>query len=212
MITHKLLPEDAPSEKFSNAVIQNIYSRRSNRNYKPDPVPDEVLLELINAGIYAPTAKNQQLWRFAVVTDRSTIDRYADLAKQLCLKNLPSIAATPGLTAEQVSMFEKMMRSPIHIFHHAPALVFIFAPQVPFIEQDCACAAENMMLAAHSLGLGSCWIGTAVLPLGAHDQTLEELKVPKGYRIMAAVVFGYPTNEAHKAPARNKDVIISWTP
>lgn len=211
MITRKLPTGDTPSEKFSNAVLQNIHGRRSNRNYKPDPVPDDVLIELINAGIYAPTAKNQQLWRFAVVTDRTVIDRYADLGKQLCLKNLPNMVATPGLSAEQISMFEKMLRSPIHIFHHAPALVFIFAPLAPFVEQDCGCAAENMMLAAHSMGLSSCWIGTAAMPLGTDDQTLKELNVPKNYRLMATLVFGYPTNEAHKAPSRNKDVIISWT-
>ena len=204
-------PGDIPSEKFSNAVLQNIYNRRSNRNYKPDPVPEEVLLELINAGIYAPTATNQQLWRFAVVTDRAAIDRYSDLAKQLWLaKILPGMAAASGAPgSEKIAYIEKMMRSPVHIFHHAPALVFIFAPPAGLIEADCSCAAENMMLAARSLGLGSCWIGFAN-PLGADDKTLEELKVPKGYRIMAALVFGYPTNEAQKAPPRNKDVIISW--
>ena len=210
MVAHKLPPGDAPSEKYSNAVLQNIYSRRSNRNYKADPVPDEVLLELINAGIYAPTATNQQLWRFAVVTDRAAIDRYSDLVKQLWLKMLPGMASAPGFSAERLAMLEKMMRSPVHIFHRAPALVFIFAPPARFIEQDCSCAAENMMLAAKSLGLGSCWIGFAN-PLGADEKTLGELKVPKGQRIMAALVFGYPTNEAQKAPPRNKDVIISWT-
>ena len=210
MTAHKLPPGDTPSEQFSNAVLQNIYSRRSNRNYKPDPVPDEVLLELINAGIYAPTATNQQLWRFAVVTDRAAIDRYSDLVKQLWLKMLPGMAAGPGVSPERIAMLEKMMRSPVHIFHHAPALVFIFAPPARFIQEDCSCAAENMMLAARSLGLGSCWIGFAN-PLGAHDQTLAELKVPKDHRIMAALVFGYPTNEAQKAPPRNKDVILSWS-
>ena len=210
MTAHKLPPGDTPSEQFSNAVLQNIYSRRSNRNYKPDPVPDEVLLELINAGIYAPTATNQQLWRFAVVTDRAAIDRYSDLVKQLWLKMLPGMAAAPGVSPERIAMLEKMMRSPVHIFHRAPALVFIVAPPARLIEQDCSCAAENMMLAARSLGLGSCWIGFAN-PLGADEKTLEELKVPKGHQIMAAMVFGYPTNEAQKAPPRNKEVIISWT-
>ena len=209
MTTHKLPSGDTPSEKYSNPVLQNIYSRRSNRNYKPDPVTDEILLELINAGIYAPTATNQQLWRFAVVTDRAAIDRYSDLAKQLWLNSLPAMASAPGVTAERIAMLEKMMRSPINIFHHAPALVFIFGPPARFIQEDCSCAAENMMLAARSLGLGSCWIGFAN-PLGADDKTLEELKVPKGHKIMAALVFGYPANETQKAPARNKDVIISW--
>ena len=66
---HKLLAGDRPTDKFSNPVLENIYARRSVRNYKPDPVPDEVLLEIIKAGIYAPTARNQQLWRFVVITN-----------------------------------------------------------------------------------------------------------------------------------------------
>ena len=211
MIARKLPSEGASSEKFSNAVLQNIYSRRSNRSYKPDPVPEEVLLELINAGIYAPTALNQQLWRFAVVTDRAAIDRYSDLVKQIWLMRvLPGMATASDISPEIISQAEKYMRSPVHIFHHAPALVLIFAPKAIAVENDCSCAAENMILAAQSLGLGSCWIGFAN-SLSTDKKTLEELKAPKGHQIMAAVVFGYPTNAAHKAPPRNKDVIISWS-
>lgn len=208
MTSPRLPPGDTPQGKFSNAVLLNIYGRRSNRNYGPDPVPDDALLEIINAGIYAPTAACQQLWRFAVVTDRAAIDRYSDLAKRLWLERLPGMAA--GLGAGPASMIERMMRSPAHIFHRAPALVFIVAPRAPFVVEDCSCAAENMMLAARSLGIGSCWIGFANM-LGDDEGTLGELKVPEGHGIVAALVFGYPVNEARRAPPRNKDVILSWT-
>jgi nitroreductase len=201
---------DQPSAGFSNPVFENIYRRRSVRNYRPDLVSDEILLELIKAGIYAPTARNQQLWRFAVVTNKADIDLYSDRAKQLWLKNpLVKVAAT-GLAGKELSRFVKMMKAPgLHIFHHAPALVFIFAPKTRLIQEDCSAAAENMLLAAKSLGIGSCWIGFAQ-PLGKDKKTRGELKVPKGYRLMAAMVFGYPTNEAPKAPKRNEDVLISW--
>jgi nitroreductase len=175
-------------------------------------VPDEVLLEIIKAGIYAPTASNQQLWRFAVVTQKAEIDRYADLAKQLWQKNIGlKIAAATGLGGPGISRYAKMLNAPgLHLFHHAPALVFIFAPKSRLIREDCACAAENMMLAAASLGLGSCWIGLAA-PLGQDSKTREELKVPVGYELMATLVLGYPTNEGRKAPDRNVDVLLSWT-
>jgi nitroreductase len=206
---HKLPTGGQPSEKYANPVLRNIYARRSVRNYKPDPVPDEVLLELIKAGIYAPTARNQQAWRFAVVTNKEDIDRYSDRAKELWRKNL-ALKAAGILGIGGVSRYVKMMSSPaLHLFHHAPALVFIFAPKGRFVAEDCACAAENMMLAASSLELGSCWIGFA-MPLGSDKKTLEELQVPKGYKMMAALVFGYPTNEVRKAPARNEDILISW--
>lgn len=207
----KLPTGDRPTAKFSNPVLENIYGRRSVRNYKPDPVPDEMLLEIIKAGIYAPTARNQQLWRFVVVTNKAEIDRYADRAKQLWQSNLPlKVASTLGIGGTDVSKYAKMLSSPaLHLFHHAPALVFIFAPAARLIAEDCACAAENMMLAAKSLGIGSCWIGLAG-PLGSDKKTLKELNVPKGYRMMATVVFGYPTNDIRKAPERNEDVLINW--
>jgi nitroreductase len=209
--THKLPAGDRPSEQFSNPVLQNIYDRRSTRNYKPDQVPDDVLLELIKAGIYAPTARNQQAWRFIVVTNKEEIDKYADRTKQLWQKYLPlKVAAALGIGGKALSNFSKMLRSPAsHLFHHAPALVFVFAPKGRLVAEDCACAAENMMLAAKSLGIGSCWIGFAGV-LGTNKKTLSELNVPKGYRLMATVVFGYPKNEASKAPARNEDVLINW--
>lgn len=208
---HKLLAGDQPSEKFANPVFQAIYGRRSIRNYKPDPVPDEILLELIKSGIYAPTARNQQLWRFAVVTNQAEIDRYSDRAKLLWQKNVGlKTAAALGLGGQSISRYVKMMASPaLHLFHHAPALVFIFAPKGRFVEADCACAAQNMMLAAKSLGIGSCWIGLA-MPLGSDKKTREELNVPKGYRLMAAIVFGYPTNDVQRAPARNDNILLSW--
>lgn len=207
----KIPSGDHPSEKYSNQVIQAIYGRRSVRNYKPDPVPDEILLELIKAGIYAPTARNQQLWRFIVVTNKAEIDKYADRAKLLWKKNPAlKVAAALGIGGPGIKRYAKMMdSSDLHLFHHAPALVFIFAPKGRLVAEDCACAAENMMLAAKSLGLGSCWIGLAG-PLGADKKTLSDLKVPKGYRLMATVVFGYPASETQKAPARNEDVLINW--
>ncbi len=209
--THKLSAGDKPSDQFSNPVLQNIYARRSTRNYKPDPVPDDILLELVKAGIYAPTARNQQAWRFVVITNKTEIDKYADRAKQLWQKYLPlKVASALGIGGKAISNYVKMMKAPaLHLFHHAPALIFIFAPKGRLVAEDCACAAENMMLAAKSLGIGSCWIGLAG-PLGTDKRTLGELKVPKGYRLMATVVFGYPTNDAAKAPARNDDVLISW--
>ncbi len=208
---HKIPTGDSPSNKFANPVLENIYVRRSVRNYTNKAVPDDVLLEIIKAGIYAPTARNQQLWRFAVITNKDEIDRYADRAKQLWQNNIPlKVAAALGIGGKDLSRYAKMLSSPaVHLFHHAPALVFIFAPKARLINEDCACAAENMMLSARSMGIGSCWIGLAG-PLGSDKKTLSELNVPKGHRLMATLVFGYPTNDVRKAPERNEDVLINW--
>jgi nitroreductase len=207
----KLPDGDHPSDKLSNPVLRNIYGRRSVRRYKPDPVPYDVLLEVIKAGTYAPTARNQQPWRFVVITDKAQIDRYSGRAKELWKGDVGrEIAASMGIGEGEFSKYALMMSVPgLHIFHHAPAVVLIFAPESPFVQEDCACAAENMMLAARSLGLGSCWIGFA-RPLGADEKTRAELRVPEGHGLKAALVFGFPANDPGKAPARNEDVIINW--
>jgi nitroreductase len=66
-----------------------------------------------------------------------------------------------------------------------------------------------MMLAAHSLGIGSCWIGLA-LHLGRDTEFLREVEVPEGHKLVAPLIFGYPAKGNLKAPARNKDIILKW--
>lgn len=204
------LPSGAfPSPGLTNPVLENIYRRRSVRSYRPDQVPDDILLELIKAGTYAPTARGQQLWRFAVVTDRAEIDRLSERAKSLWRRHPLFLIGSTGMLGPGPKRLTKLMNSELHLFHHAPAVVFIFAPKTDFIVDDCAAATENMLLAARSLGLGSCWIGFA-RPLDKDRKTRAELKVPSKHRLMAAMVFGYPSNDFAKAPKREENVLISW--
>ena len=89
-------------------------------------------------------------------------------------------------------------------------LILVFAvPDAYHGEIDCALAAENMMLAARSMGIGSCWIGLAA-PLGADGQFLDEIGVSPGHRLIAPLIFGYPARESARAPPRNNDVILKW--
>ncbi len=103
------------------------------------------------------------------------------------------------------------MKSPgFNVFYNAPVLVLIFASPDAFRpEYDCALAAENMMLAARSLGIGSCWIGFG-MPLGSDPVLLDELKVPAGHRLMAPLIFGYPMRDLQPAPPRKDDVVLNW--
>ena len=71
--------------RISNAVLDNIYQRRSVRNYSDKEVPDETIKEIIRAGTYAPTAVNIQPWRFVVVKNRKLIEEYDDRAKKAFL-------------------------------------------------------------------------------------------------------------------------------
>lgn len=75
----------ATGEQISNAVLDNIYQRRSVRNYSDKEVPDEIIREIIRAGTYAPSAVNKQPWRFVVVKNRQLIDEYDDRARKVFL-------------------------------------------------------------------------------------------------------------------------------
>ena len=188
-----------------NEVIRNIYLRRAVRDYLPADVPDEIIRELVKAGTYAPSAMNKQPWRFVVIKNRDTIARLSERAKKLWLD-------TAGRTGDPaMAGIINTMKSPgFNIFYNAPVLILVFAsPEGYRPEYDCALAAENMMLAARSLGIGSCWIGFG-MPLGADQAFLDEMKVPAGHRLMAPLVFGYPVKELQPAPARKDDVILNW--
>ena len=175
------------------------------RDYKPDEVPDDILKELIKAGTYAPSAVNKQPWRFVVIKDRNMITRLSARAKKMWLDTAGKVD-DPHL--KQVVNAMKMPE--FNIFHNAPVLVLIFAaPDAYSPEFDCALAAGNMMLAARSLGIGSCWIGFG-MPLGSDKNTLDELKVPEGHKLMAPLVFGYPVKDLQPAPKRNDDVVFHW--
>ena len=188
-----------------NDVFENIYLRRSIRDYKLNDVPDDIIRELIKVGTYAPSAGNKQPWRFVVIKNREMIARLSDRAKKLWLDRVGE-SSDP-----EVKMLANAMKMPeFNIFYNAPVLVLIFAAPGAYSPQDdCAAAAENMMLAARSLGIGSCWIGLG-MPLGSDTDVLQELKVPEDYRLMAPLIFGYPVKDIQLAPQRKEDVTLNW--
>jgi F420 biosynthesis protein FbiB-like protein len=199
-----------------NEVFENIYLRRSVRNYKPTDMPDDIIRELIKAGTYAPSAMNGQPWRFVVIKNRETIARLSERAKNLWLDKF---GESPDPDAQKVL---NVLKTKLNIFYDAPVLVLIFAAAPAASNQEsfaeaanrmlqagCAAAAENMMLAARSLGIGSCWIGFG-MPLESDREIRRELNVPDGYRLMAPLIFGHPTKEVQTAPPRNEDVILNW--
>ena len=136
------------------------------------------------------------------------ISRLSERAKKLWLDNLDK---NPDQEVEGLENIKKMLKMPeFNIFYNAPVLILIFAaPKGHSHQEVCAAAAENMMLAAQSLGIGSCWIGFG-MPLGSDKDTLAELKVPEGYRLMVPLIFGYPVKDIQTAPPRDGDVIFNW--
>jgi nitroreductase len=194
----------ATGERISNAVLNNIYQRRSVRNYSGKEVSDSIIKEIIRAGTYAPTAMNKQPWRFVVVKNRELIEEYDDRARKAFLA-----AYKDTENPELVRYVQHLSKPTTRLFYGAPVLILVFASPDVINDHDCALAAENMMLAAQSLGIGSCWIGLAG-GLGYDTEFLKEVGVPEGHKLIAPLIFGYPAKEKLKAPARNSDVILKW--
>ena len=192
-------------DRPENDVLENIYSRRSVRAYLPDDVPDDVIRELIRAGTYAPSAANKQPWRFVVIKNRELITKLSDKAKELWMEQ-----ATKASQPELKSLVNMVSRPGFNIFFNAPLLIMIFSDSDAFSPQiDCSLAGENMMLAARSLGMGSCWIGLAA-PLGQVQAIMDDLGATSSCKLEGSLIFGYPVKLDMKAPKREENVVLKW--
>jgi nitroreductase len=176
-----------------------IAGRRSVREYTGEAVDEPAIGRLIEAAVRAPSAMNQQPWTFTVVRDQAVLDRLSAEAKAHMLASLPADPSS--------GHFRSLLSSPdFHIFYHAPALVVISAAAAgPWIAEDCALAAQNLMLAAYAEGLGSCWIGFSQSYLGtAAGKAL--LGLPAEWLPVAPIIVGHPKSAVPPTP-RNPPVI-----
>ncbi len=178
-----------------NEVIKAIKSRRSVRSYKSDILSRETLQAIIEAGCYAPSGHNAQPWHFSVVQDRALLEEV-----NIKAKNVMS-----GVTVDWI---QNIGRNPAaDITHKAPALILISCKKGSISgPTDCTAAMENMMIAAESIGVGSCWIGFSAFAF-KDAGLMKKLGVPEGYEPQQAAVFGYPEGEKRQAPARDLDSV-----
>jgi len=163
-------------------TLTTIFTRRSVRKYTPRAVPDELVTELLEAAMQAPSAGNQQPWHFIVVTERNQLDALAD--------------ALP---------FGKML-------HNAPIGIVVCADlQLEkyrgFWVQDCSNATLNLLLAAHDRGLGAVWVG--VYPVEDRVENLKKiLGLPETVIPLSVIPLGYPSSTPEPAEKRFNPVRI----
>jgi nitroreductase len=182
-------------------ISEAIYGRRATRTFTIDEVSEKILRGLIDAAIQAPSAVNEQPWLFTVIRDKQLMSHISQEAKGHMLRTSPV-----GLASHH---FQSILGAPdFHVFYHAPALIVISAVSGPWTTEDCALAAENMMLAAHAAGLGTCWIGFAQAWL-ATPAGKAAIKVPDHYVPVAPIIIGHPTSAP--PPVERKPAQIEWT-
>lgn len=183
-------------------VRDAIYGMRAIRDFTDQPVDREAVFKLINAASRAPSAVNMQPWAFVVIQDKNLLQRYSDRAKVLFDQTLDR---NSGLLA-----FGSISADPnFNIFYNAGTLIVICAKPVGLHpEWDCCLAAQNLMLEACELGLGTCPIGFA-WPLLNEFAVRQELNIASGYVPVLPIIVGYPTHATRLTP-RNRPEILCW--
>jgi len=178
-------------------MIVAIEERRAVRQFDSAPVSNEDLRKLIAAAVWAPSAMNRQPWHFAVVTDPLVLQAIESKAKAWLLQKDPNGIVSPELHA--------FLKDPTcHLLHHAPALIVIGAPMdEKWAVEDCAMAAQNLMLRATEFGLGTCWIGLVQDWLNT-PEGLATVKLPLWVKVVAPIIVGEPAGHieggSRKAP------------
>jgi nitroreductase len=185
--------------------------RRSVRSYERQTLDAPTIRALLDAAVQAPTAMHLEPWAFVVVQDASTLKRCSDRAKASWAKQA-DVHRDLHLVGEATarSHFAAQLADPaFSLFYDAGTLIVICAkPMGPFVVGDCWLAAENLMLAASAMGLGTCCIGSALPALNAPD-IKSELGIPADVTAVAPIIVGVPSGDA--APVSRRDPeILSW--
>ena len=181
-------------------ILDAIHSRRSVREYTDEPVSEATIAGLIDTAVQAPNAMNRQAWSFLVVTDRAALERIAREAKAHMLASLEQAPALQHFR-------EHLSRPEFDIFYGAPALVVICTTAADDMgRHDCCLAAENLMLAAHADGLGSCWIGFAEAWL-AQPEARARLGLTEHTRPVAPIILGRPRQQPPSPGRRPAEII-----
>ena len=175
------------TEDGKNVVIENIMTRRSVRKYQPQAVNRDTMQLIAECGVNAPNAINRQAWEIRILDNPETIQKLTDLY----LKDNPKEADNPN--------FKNM-------FRNAPTVVFI-ANDTTFAYSpvDCGLMAENMILSAWSMGIGSCCLGGPARFMKANPEAkeiLQQMGFSENFDLLLCIGFGYPA-ETPKAKPRD---------
>lgn len=192
-------------------IYEIIEGRKSIRQYKPDPIPKELIEKILKAGMHAPSGKNLQNWRFFVVTGNKR-DEYLKYSQKswLGVKDILEKRLKPSLYQFTQRFF--------YTLGDAPAIIFCYSLNDPEERHYTSIgsvymAAQNIILAAVSEGLGTCAMGAPLEIKEDVDKFLEieKIKVPQGSKLelLCAVVMGYPAHNPPKAP-RQLEGRVTW--
>jgi nitroreductase len=214
---------DTPDQKGvgeMNPVIEAIKCRRSVRSYKATPVPQELIEAIIDAGNWAPTGNNRQPWRFVVVQESDFIGKLTKAALPTWKRLLDSWRTSddedlreyftdffPKCLGWPRQSFEDTMRQARDlgngIYWDAPVAIFVIGTS----GRESALVCENMMIAAQSLGLGTCIVGFGTV-VTDDEEVVQAFQLKGNEKIHDCVVVGYP--QIVPGPPKKRDPEVIW--
>ncbi len=161
-------------------ILELIRSRRSVRSYLPKKITQKQIKKILEAARWAPSGLNNQPWRFIVIT------------------------------SEEQKKEIKNFTSDSHIIEEAPCLIVVFLDKKSSYNRTkdlmaIGACIQNMLLEAHSLSLGTCWLGEI---LNRREEVEKKLGVTEQYEMVAAVALGYPTDEVRESSRLNLEELI----
>jgi len=210
------IPQGAPWTMVEDVIFR----RRSIRKYKRKQVPEHLIRRILEAGRFAPSQGNCQPWKFVVIRDADMIQQMEDVCVDACKKLSRSIdyATQPKgsfkhfVTRLAAKLFNRLQPQMLHpvpvavmtaiaegrfaVFHKAPTVILLLMNKrgIGTPEIDIGICGTNIVLAAHSLGLGTCWVGFSKF-LGRNKEWSARLGVEDPYELVEAITVGYPIGD-----------------
>ncbi|MDD5680676.1 MAG: nitroreductase [Candidatus Omnitrophica bacterium] len=185
-----------------NQVIENIEKRRSVRSYESKPVPKDILSAIIEAGNCAPSGCNAQDWRFVVIQDREFRKKLAGLA---LIRYKKWMEKAPEQLKEMRKDIDAVQGDPV--YYSAPVVLFVIGSGMT-TDYDSPMVCQNIMLAARSFGIGSCWVYFGQLVLD-DLQVRKELDLKQEEKVYGPIILGYPKGDFPEPPPKNPPS-IKW--
>ena len=225
---------EVPEGAEWNAVEQVMLQRRSIRKYKRHQVAPHLIRRMLEMGRYAPSQGNCQPWKFVVVRDAAMIQGMEDFCVGECKKlsrgldyvNYPKGSAKHFVTRAKAKLFNRLQPNLLHpvpvtvlsaiaegrfaVFHRAPTVILLLMDKrgIGTPEIDIGICGTNIVLAAQSLGLGTCWVGFSKF-LNQSREWCARLGAEPPYEITEAITVGYPVGEPTRLIARDTHE-IAW--
>lgn len=184
-------------DRMINETLNVIKMRRSTRDFSEEQLKKEEVEAIVESGLYAPNGGGEA-WHFTVIQNKEMLENLNELAKEFA-------------TSSGLPWLESLGRDPLfHCTYHAPTVILVSGDSKSVCSvSDTAAATQNMLLAAESLNIGSCWGYFATQAFRGENgvKLLKEFEIPDGYEVYTSVMLGYRIAEKSEAAPRKNNLV-----